>query len=96
MTIKESLQFEKNLYNLINTCGLPVDTAFYILKSVYLDFEKTVYDCAQQEPENPVTSEQKVYTVENMPKQVEVEMEEMENEQSSANASEHSGSTNNN
>lgn len=49
MVIKESIQFEQNLYNLINNCGLPVDTAFYILKSVYLDFEKTLLNCANNE-----------------------------------------------
>lgn len=49
MVIKESIHFEQNLYNLINNCGLPVDTAFYILKSVYLDFEKTLLNCANNE-----------------------------------------------
>lgn len=57
MNIKESIQFEKNLYNLINTCGLPVSTAFYILKSVYLDFENTLYKCAENEPETFSTEE---------------------------------------
>lgn len=49
MSIKEAKQFEQNLYNLINNCGLPVDTAFYIFKSVYLDFEHTVNLCARNE-----------------------------------------------
>ena len=49
MNIKETLAFENNLYNLINTCGLPLDTAFYVLKSVYLDFQKTLYECAGKE-----------------------------------------------
>lgn len=48
MTIKEALKFETDLYNLINTCGLPVDTAYYILKSVYLNFQKTLYEYAEK------------------------------------------------
>ena len=49
MNIKETLAFESNLYNLINSCGLPLDTAFFVLKSVYLDFQKTLYECAEKE-----------------------------------------------
>ena len=49
MVIKDSIKFEQDLYNLINNCGLSVDTAFYILKSVYLDFEKTLLNCANNE-----------------------------------------------
>lgn len=52
MVIKQSIKFEKDLYNLINNCGLPVDTAFYILKSVYLDFQNTLIDCAKNEEES--------------------------------------------
>ncbi len=51
MIIKESIKFERNLYDLINNCGLPVDTAFYILKSVYLDFQNTLNNCAKSENE---------------------------------------------
>lgn len=57
MTIKESMKFEQDLYDLINNCGLSVDTAFYILKSVYLDFQKTLLDCAKTEQDDPVTHE---------------------------------------
>lgn len=60
MGIKESLQFERQLYNLINSCGLSVDTAFYILKTVYLDFEKTLLECAKNEGEN-ITQEEEVF-----------------------------------
>ncbi len=60
MIIKETLEFERNLYNLINSCGLPVDTAFYVLKSVYLDFEKTLLECAKNEGES-YSQEQQVY-----------------------------------
>lgn len=58
MVIKETLKFEQDLYNLINTCGLPVDTAFYVLKSVYLDFQQTLYKCVKSE--GPAYSEEKV------------------------------------
>ena len=61
MTIKESLQFERNLYNLINSCGLPMYTAYYVLKSVFLDFERTMYEYANTEGEGFVT-ETKVAT----------------------------------
>ncbi len=60
MSIKESLQFEQQLYDLINNCGLPVSTAFYILKAVYLDFEKTLLKCADSEGET-YTQEEKTY-----------------------------------
>lgn len=40
-TIKQSKNFEIQLNNLINNCGLNIDTAYYILKSVLLDVENT-------------------------------------------------------
>jgi len=52
MNIKQALAFEQALYKLINTSGLSVETAYYILKSVYLDLQKTVYDCARTQKEN--------------------------------------------
>lgn len=67
MIIKETLKFEQDLYNLINTCGLPVDTAFYVLKSVYLDFEKTLLECAKKEDENHVT-EKHIYQIDDREK----------------------------
>lgn len=63
MVIKESLKFESDLYNLINSCGLPVDTAFYILKSVYLDFKNTVYEYAQK-GDDGVVEEEKIIPLE--------------------------------
>lgn len=60
MNIKETLKFENDLYNLINNCGLPVDTAFYVLKTVYLDFQKTLLECANNEGET-YTQEEKTY-----------------------------------
>lgn len=49
MLINNAIQFEQKLYDLINTCGLPVDTAFFILKSVYLDFQNTLLEYARTE-----------------------------------------------
>lgn len=60
MNIKETLKFENDLYNLINNCGLPVDTAFYVLKTVYLDFQKTLLECVNNEGET-YTQEEKTY-----------------------------------
>lgn len=48
MNIQEAIDFEQNLYDLINSCGLPVETAFYVLKSVYLDFQHTIIDYAKK------------------------------------------------
>ena len=87
MNIKETIKFENDLYNLINNCGLPVSTAFYVLKSVYLDFQKTLYECAQNEGET-YTQEERVYELNN-------EEKEITNEESiSADASEYTGSVN--
>lgn len=87
MNIKETIKFENDLYNLINSCGLPVSTAFYVLKSVYLDFQKTLYECAQNEGET-YTQEEKVYGLNK-------EEKEIINEQTiNTNASEYSGSVN--
>ena len=60
MNIKETIKFENDLYNLINNCGLPVSTAFYVLKAVYLDFQKTLLECANNEGET-YTKEEKTY-----------------------------------
>lgn len=89
MNIKETLRFENDLYNLINSCGLPVSTAFYVLKSVYLDFQKTFYECAQNEGET-YTQEERIYKLTN-------EEKEINDEQSiSADASEYPGSIDDN
>ena len=58
MNIQEALDFEQNLYNLINSCGLPIETAFYILKSVYLDFQRTITTYAEKGDTGLHTEEQ--------------------------------------
>lgn len=75
MVIKESLKFEQDLYNLINTCGLPVDTAYYILKSVYLDFQKTLYEYAEKE-QGGFTVEEKFIPVEDDLQSTEININE--------------------
>lgn len=89
MNIKKTIKFENDLYDLINGCGLPVSTAFYVLKSVYLDFQKTFYECAKNEGET-YTQEEQVYELDN-------EKKEITNEQTiNADASEYTGSINDN
>jgi hypothetical protein len=95
MTIKEALQFERNLYNLINTCGLPVDTAFYILKSVYLDFQKTLLECADQEPDDPITTEEHIYNMDEGPMEIK-ELKRKDEQSDETNTSESFGSDDDN
>ncbi len=40
--IKEALQFEDDLYELINNSGVNAETAYFILKSVLFDLEKSL------------------------------------------------------
>lgn len=61
MVIQEAINFEKNLYQLINTCGLPVDTAFYVFKSVYLDFQHTLEEYAKKDKDNYTVEEQTLF-----------------------------------
>ena len=58
MPAKKAIEFETNLYNLINSCGLPVDTAFYVLKSVYIDFQRTLENMKEKEAEEETTKVQ--------------------------------------
>ena len=39
--IKEALQFEDNLYKLINSSGVNAETAYFILKSVLFDLDNS-------------------------------------------------------
>lgn len=63
MNIQLALQFENNLYKLINECGLPIDTAFYVLKSVYLDFQNTLSNYANKDGE--ISENQEIIKVNN-------------------------------
>ena len=63
MFINDAIQFEKNLYALINSCGLPVDTAFFVLKSVYLDFQNTLNEYAKTENDEKITEKTTEITI---------------------------------
>lgn len=65
MDIRKTLEFEENLYKFINSCGLPVDTAFYVLKSVYLDFKHTLEEYAKKENSNGITTEEQTIYIDN-------------------------------
>lgn len=54
MPIQDSIAFEQQLYELINTSNLSLDTAFYIFKTVYLDLEKTFIDCVNSEKKQSI------------------------------------------
>lgn len=53
MNMKLAKDLENNLYSLINNSGLSLDTAFYVLKSVYLDL-KSSFDMYLLSSENDV------------------------------------------
>ena len=53
MNMKLAKDLENNLYSLINNSGLSLDTAFYVLKSVYLDL-KSSFDMYLLSSENNV------------------------------------------
>jgi len=84
MTIKETLKFEQNLYNLINTCGLPVDTAFFVLKSVYLDFQKTLYEYAEKAQGGYSVEEQDLSLDNEIPKEISIDINGEKGEQADA------------
>ena len=85
--------FHQQLIALINNSGLPVGTAYFIVKDILNELEKTYLDCAYKESQEDNIKEE-TQTIE-IP-EPELNKEEMENEQSSENASEYSGSTDNN
>jgi hypothetical protein len=90
--IKDALKFENNIYDLINHSNLTPDTAYYILKYVLLDLEKTLNQYIQQEEEmNDMTETDTVFELEDEKK------EALNNEQPiNTDASEYSGSNDDN
>lgn len=54
MNMKLAKDLENNLYSLINNSGLSLDTAFYVLKSVYLDLKSSfdIYLLSNEENAN--------------------------------------------
>lgn len=75
--IKKALQFEKNLYDLINSCGLPVETAYYILKTVILTFEQQL--SVLPEDDKPYTESQ-YFDIEKPVRELSKEEKELYNE----------------
>ena len=90
LTIK---YFHEQLLQLVNSCGLPVGTAYFILKDVLREVEKVYNECLYKEAheENNSTETQTINLV-----QPEQNKEEMENEGTNTDASEYSGSINDN
>ena len=50
-SINAAFVFEQKLYDLINSSGLQIDTAFFVFKSVYMDFQNILKECAKTEGE---------------------------------------------
>ena len=86
--------FQQNLYKLINTCGLPVGTAYFILKDATAELEKTFNECAYKESQQDLNKTE-TQTIE-FPQTVQEQKESLENERTNTDASEYSGSTNDN
>ena len=55
--------FHHNLLNLINNCGLPVGTAYYVLKDVYKDIENLYNRALAEEQANPPKNETKSFDI---------------------------------
>jgi len=87
--------FQKKLYDLINSCGLPVGIAYFVLKDATNELEKTFNECAYKEScdDNKGTQTQ---TIEMPFTNTEEQKENLKNEQSKTNASANSGSINDN
>jgi len=84
--------FQQELYKVINNCGLPVGTAYFVLKDILNELEKTFNDCVYEESKNSQNTNTETI---NIPQNT-MFKEEKENEGTNANASEYSGSTNDN
>lgn len=83
--------FHKQLIDVINNSGLPVGIVYYILKDSLVEVEKLYNECIQAESQENNIQEKTLKM--NLPID---SKEEMENEQSKANASTDSGSVNDN
>ena len=86
-------QFYEQLLQLVNSCGLPVGTAYFVLKDVLNEVEKVYNNCLYKESHEDNVKEE-TQTID-LPVS-ELTKEEMENEGTNKNASEYSGSINDN
>ncbi len=85
--------FHQQLMNLINNCGLPVGTAYFIVKDTLNELEKMYLEYAYKESrKDNITEETQIFNV----PEPQLSKEEMENEGTNTDASEYSGSTNDN
>ena len=57
---KMAKKFEIELYELINNCGLPISTAYYIVKSTYLDLEKNFENYLKENSKDESEETQKI------------------------------------
>ena len=85
--------FHQQLITLINNSGLPVGTAYFIVKDILNELEKTYLNCAYKESQEDNIKEES-QTIE-IPEPI-LDKEETENEGTNTNASEYSGSVNDN
>ena len=81
--------FHKQLIELINSSGLPVGIVYYILKDALVEVKNLYNDCLLTESQNGEKKEVKTFNINACE-------EEMENEGTNTDASEYSGSTNDN
>lgn len=85
--------FHQQLIALINNSGLPVGTVYFIIKDILNELEKTYLNCAYRESQEDNTKEE-TQTIKIS--EFELNQEEKENEGTNTDASEYSGSTNDN
>lgn len=49
MFVKQALNFENQLYNLINNCGLTIDEAYYIVSKASLELKISMLETIRRE-----------------------------------------------
>lgn len=84
MFVKQALNFENQLYNLINNCGLTIDEAYYIVSKASLELKismlETIRREDQEEDEKETQTSVKVDPVIEYENPVEEKKETEENE----------------
>jgi len=86
--------YDKMLY-LINNCGLPVGAAYFVIKDLLNEVEKAYYYSVEKDKEDLKTHQQDINIQNNEQfMNIPIPKEETENEGTNTDASEHSGSIN--
>ena len=84
MFVKQALNFENQLYNLINNCGLTIDEAYYIVSKASLELKismlETIRREDQEEDEKETQTSVKVDPVIEYENPIEEKKETEENE----------------